>query len=731
MAVDVLGGLNDAQRAAAEAIDGPVLIIAGPGSGKTRVITHRIAYLTKVCGVRAHNILAVTFTNKAANEMRTRLQELVPGMVEHLTSGTFHAFCSRLLRREAKAIGLDPSFVIYDEDDQLALVKQVLKELNLDDKRYQPRAVLSHISAAKSELRGPYQYAEHAASYWEEIVLRVYRRYQDLLLDNRAQDFDDLLMNTVRLFREAPAVLEKYQERYVHILVDEFQDTNVAQYVLVKQLAAAHRNICVVGDPDQSIYSWRQADIRNILNFEGDFPDARVVYLEQNYRSTKTILEAARRVIALNALRKDKQLWTSNEQGLPVTVFEAYNEVEEASHVAAEIERLVARGECALRDCAVMYRTNAQSRVLEEAFMRKGLHYKLVGGVRFYERREVKDVLAYLRLIQNPYDSVSLHRVINVPPRGIGNKTLGALERWAHGMRLSMFDALQALRDGRYGDDSPFNTRAEQLLIDFLRLLEGLVAAFGQLGVSSLIELVLVKSGYADHLKDGSAEGEERWANVKELLTVAADFDQLRPETGLAAFLEESALIADVDSYDGAAEAVTMITLHAAKGLEFPVVFIVGVEEGICPHSRSFDDYERMEEERRLFYVGMTRAMRRLYLVYAFRRTSWGSSNVSTPSRFLADIPGELVKGRDAPPGLGEPPRTAPVVTAVAPPSPVVRSAPSFKAGDRVRHPKFGDGVVISATRAADDEEVTVLFSGSIGERRLSLSFARLERLSP
>ncbi|MBI4318111.1 MAG: UvrD-helicase domain-containing protein [Chloroflexi bacterium] len=733
----ILSGLNPRQREAVEAVAGPLLILAGPGSGKTRVITHRIAYLIKVVGVKPHNIIAVTFTNKAAREMRARLEKLVPTSVEHLTLGTFHAICARLLRREGQAIGLDSHYVIYDEDDQVSAVRRVLKELELDEKANPPRAIIHTISAAKSELRTPVLYAEYATSYHEEVILRVYRRYQEVLAEHKALDFDDLLMTTDRLFRERPDVLEKYQDRYVHVMVDEFQDTNIAQYVISKKLAGKHRNVCVVGDEDQSIYSWRQADIRNILNFEYDFPDARVVCLDQNYRSTKTILNAARQVISANSMRKDKQLWTSNQDGVPITIFEAYNEEEEATYVVSEIERLVSRGLHEPRDFAVMYRANAQSRVLERAFYRRQMPHRLV-GMRFYERKEIKDVLAYLRVIQNPYDGVSLDRIINVPNRGLGAKTLAELGRWAHQLGVPVWDALRVLAGDEPAAEaaaagvitkSPFSTRAEQLLLKAFGLFEDLRHASSTLNVADLIRHVLDASGYQEMVRDGTEEGNDRWENILELIAVASEYAGLEPKVSLTAFLEEAALATDVDDYNESDNAVTLITLHTAKGLEFPVVFIVGMEDGICPHIRSFDDAGRMEEERRLCYVGMTRAKERLFLVYAFRRTLYGNSTVNTPSRFLADIPPNLVSGwRDKTTSTAKAPlgRSTPEIEQKAVPK--VPVEPVYRPGDRVRHAKFGEGIVISTVVLADDQEVSVAFP-EIGVKKLSLKFAPLEKV--
>ncbi|MCL4370671.1 MAG: UvrD-helicase domain-containing protein [Chloroflexi bacterium] len=727
--------LNEPQRQGVQSVEGPVLILAGPGSGKTRVITHRVAYLIQECGIHPYQIMAVTFTNKAANEMRHRLEQLLPRSTRHLTIGTFHAICARLLRREAEAMGVDPHFVIYDEDDQLGLIKRALHDLNLSEKSYQPRALLSQISAAKSELRSPAVYAEYAGSYWEEVVLRVYRRYQELLLGNRAMDFDDLLLNAVHLFRTRPEVLDKYQERYLHVLVDEFQDTNMAQYAFVRLLADKHRNLCVVGDEDQSVYGWRQADIRNILNFERDFPDTKVIYLEQNYRSTKTILGAAQHVIQANTLRKEKRLWTANDEGVPITVFEAYNEDEEASYVVSEVQRLMSRGAAQPKDCVVMYRANAQSRVLENAFVRARVPYRLV-GTRFYERKEVKDMLAYLRLLVNPYDGVSLFRIINVPGRGLGAKTIEELARWAHGLGMAPYDALLTLRDeGPDAARSPFTTRGRQALLSFITMMEELREASRQLLLAELIDLVIKRTGYADYLRDNTEEGEDRLANVQELASVAEDYLELEPEVALSNFLEEAALFSDNDEYDETANAVTLITLHAAKGLEFPVVFIVGLEEGICPHIRSFDDPERMEEERRLCYVGMTRAIHHLYMVYAFKRTLYGKPMINPPSRFFRDIPRSLMNDPPArfteaaasevatPKGRGgwvTEPAAAKVNEAPSPP------AAALQPGDRVRHAKFGEGVVVEMN---GEEEAVVLFRGSAGTKRLSLAYAPLVKL--
>ena len=1090
--MDILRDLNPAQREAVQAIEGPVLVLAGPGSGKTRVLTHRVAYLVRECGVAPYNIMAVTFTNKAAQEMKGRLDHLLGQRLRGLTIGTFHAICSRILRREAECLDVSSDFVIYDRSDQLGLVRQALQHLNLDDKMYRPQAMLGTISRAKNELIGPEAFAPQ--TYWQEVAGRVYTRYQELLLANNAQDFDDLLMNAVHLFTRHPDVLAKYQQRYFHILVDEFQDTNTAQYALVKRLAEKNGNLFAVGDEDQclppgtlvqappglvpietlsegdevlacsgrgqhmpakiaavrrrpyagkmveirtrsgqiiratpnhimfarlgtpsiahyvyltyredkgyrigmavaahreganpelmggilvrgapekpgriwvlrvcdsreeacyyelfyaykygiptvvfhtwgrrmrisqqaidrlcqeidtrsraerlmadlhinknfphylpkakvpqrrvvnfnlfgdsrrsaqnpwnphrisldssddrlrrqleeqghyvrvgrrstwrietcrlhfeeawklaqsiaeagggleiaiaafltdvkgyssrkywlhpashihptmvvpvwsdegeivddvvtevnwldyegevydlnvdnlhnyvangivvhnSIYAFRGADFRNVHRFRRDYPDAKIVLLEQNYRSTQTILDVAKTVISHNIHRTPKNLRTEKGRGLPIVVHEAYNEQEEAQYVLGQIALLTAKGTCRPGDCAIMYRTNAQSRVLEDAFVRAGLPYKLVGATRFYARREIKDVVAYLRLVHNSHDSISLDRIINVPVRGIGAKTRSTLEERAGYLEVPVYMALQMLREEAEEAAAPFSTRARKVLVGFADLLDELITAREQLNVLELLDLVLDKSGYSAYIRDGTEEGEDRWNNILELRTVAREYLDLPPETSLTTFLEEVALVSDVDSYDEEVNAPTLLTLHMAKGLEFPVVFIVGLEDGLMPHSRSFDDPEAMEEERRLCYVGITRAKERVYLLHAFRRTMYGESQVGEPSRFITDIPDQLIAGRgEAQAEFGEeepryrwqtqwPVTSAPAVTG------------QFETGDRVRHRLFGEGIVVECKVTGGDEEVTVAFEGK-GIKRLLASFAKLEKL--
>jgi DNA helicase-2/ATP-dependent DNA helicase PcrA len=719
--MDILTGLNPAQKDAVEAINGPVLILAGPGSGKTRVITHRVAYLIKVVGVNPRSIMAVTFTNKAAREMEERLDKLVSSSVQNLTLGTFHAICARILRQDGKAIGIDNKFVIYDDDDQISLIKRSLQDLALDPKQFAPRALQSVISNAKSQMLGAADL--RGKSYFEEVTRRVYERYERLLADSNALDFDDLLMKTVLLFRQNKETLEKYQARYMHIQVDEFQDTNLVQYELVKLLAGKYRNICVVGDPDQSIYSWRAADIRNILNFEKDFPDAKVILLEQNYRSTQLILDAATHVISANKQRKPKSLWTENEKGQPPNVIETYSEDEEAQWVVNEIDKLVRSKEVKAGDCAIMFRTNAQSRVLEEAFIRYGMPYKLVAGTRFYERREVKDIIAYLRLIQNPYDTVSLNRVINVPQRGIGERSLDELSRWAQSQGVNEYKALQLLADSKDSSaELPFSVRTVKSLAGFAVMIESFIEKSKDSNIVALFDHVVEKSGYKQYIT-ALVDGDERWENVLELRGVAQDYKDLSPGEGLTAFLEGVALVSDVDSLDEKVDTVTLITLHQAKGLEFPVVFIIGMEEGILPHYKSIDDPAQLEEERRLCYVGITRAKQKVYLVRAFRRHLMGSSAVNKPSRFLLDIPSNLITRGGVTEKEDE--WSTKSIDAREKEIKPRDGLPEFKAGDHVKHEQFGEGVVVNYHKVKNDAEVVVAFDGA-GVKRFLLSFAKI-----
>ena len=776
--MDLLARLNPAQRDAVSAPPGPLLVVAGPGSGKTRVLTHRIAYLISEMRVSPWHIMAVTFTNKAAREMEHRIEQLLDGRPQGLNMGTFHAICARLLRREVDNLTYyQRDFVIFDTADQLQVVKSALAELRLDDKKFPPAKMLNGISSAKNDLITPDTY--QATNYIGEVTRRVYEYYQLALQTNNAMDFDDLLMQAVLLFDERPDVLAKYQQRLEHILVDEFQDTNATQYRLLQQLAGGHNSLFAVGDSDQSIYKWRGADYRNVQNFYRDYPTARTILLEQNYRSTQVILDAAMGVIRRNADHTPKKLFTERHGGAKIMVREAYNESDEAATVVGTIEDLMLQGRNG-NECAVMYRTNAQSRALEEAFVNAGLPYRLVGATQFYQRREIKDAIAYLRVVHNPRDAVSLGRILNVPTRGIGQTTQQQFYLWAAGQGLQPAEALVRLATDA-DTQHPFTGRAYTALYTFGGQLANWIALSERAGVGDLLDAILRDVRYQAYLDDGTDEGVDRWENVMELRGVAGIDEGL----SLADFLQQVALVAETDNLDNAAQATTLLTLHAAKGLEFPVVFITGLEEGVLPHSRSLDSEDELAEERRLFYVGLTRAKDRLYLSHAFRRTTWGDSSVSVPSRFLNDIPEALLDGggagqrrrhtidrastwdtrpaddRRRPAASGRPPTAdrRPPTDSRRPPlddrwstndrrPPSAGSAASadsrlptpnaaaprreppaatrYKTGQRVRHAKFGDGTVIESKLSGDDEEVTVAFPG-IGIKRLAAAFANLE----
>ncbi|MEM7801541.1 MAG: UvrD-helicase domain-containing protein, partial [Chloroflexota bacterium] len=640
----LISGLNEAQREAVTATNPAVLVLAGPGSGKTRVLTHRIAYLIHVRQVPPWRIMAVTFTNKAAREMRERTEVLLGDNLRGLVVGTFHSTCARILRREVadSLPHYTQDFVIFDSDDQKNAVKQAMSDLNIDEKRFNVNNMRSGISHAKNALIPADKY--QANNYKGEIIARIYRRYQEILITNNAMDFDDLLMNTVILFDKNPLVREKYQQQFEHVLIDEFQDTNLTQYGIIRNFIGEGNEIFIVGDADQSIYKWRGADIRNLNRFRKEFPKALEIKLEQNYRSTQIILDAAMEVIKQNDNRVHKELFTEREGGDKITVWEAYNDLEESDMVVNTIQNLMLEG-YSPGDCAVMYRTNAQSRSIEEAFLRAGIKYTLVGATRFYARREIKDLIAYLRLIHNPADEFSFRRVVNVPKRGVGAKTVNTLREWAlHNgwqpaeavMELAKDPALQ----------HPFNGRALKPLRAFGAMLLRWTELSTTLPVVQLLETILEDTEYKAYIVDGTEEGDARWENVAEFGRVTT----VAGEMPLASFLEEIALVSEVDDLEDERAAATLLTMHAAKGLEFPVVFIIGLEEGVLPHSRSLDsgDFEELAEERRLFYVGVTRAKDRLYLSYAFQRMSWGNLQAQTPSRFLDNIPGDLVIGGTA-----------------------------------------------------------------------------------
>ena len=720
--MDLLADLNPQQREAVTAPPGPVLVLAGPGSGKTRVLTHRIAYLIRELDVPASHILAVTFTNKAARAMRARLEALIGAPIgrEAVSLGTFHALCARMLRREADRLGFSREFVIFDDADQLAVMRQALKDLDLDPKQFAPGRILALVSRAKNELIEPGDFA--ADSYIGEVAKRAYNRYQAALLQNNALDFDDLLLFAVRLLRDDEELRLAYRRRLPHILVDEFQDTNTTQYQWLRLLAGEAPDLYAVGDGDQSIYRWRGADVRNVRRFQEDYPSARVLLLEQNYRSTQTILDAAMGVIDRAPGRQRKRLFTDRGQGELVTIHEAYDEDDEALYVLETLVAGARQHEWDPGDVAIMYRTNAQSRVLEEAFLRNNLPYRLVGAQRFYGRREVKDLIAYLRLILNPADRVSLLRVINTPPRGLGAKSIESLLLLADQRSLSPAAILQDLAGPDAVLRTTFGARPASALADFGQRLAAWRSLADSAPVGAVLEAVLRDIGYREYIDDGSEEGEERWANIEELLGLAREDQGL----DLSTFLENIALVSDQDTLSDSQHAATLLTLHAAKGLEFPVVFIIGLDEGLLPHQRSYDDPEAMAEERRLFYVGMTRAKDRLFLVRTFRRHAAGTASLTEASRFLSDLPADRIRGV-SPTRLTRAQAVYERQTRWEGGAPTPIEA-RYRAGMRVRHASFGEGMVLESRVTNGEEELTVQFEIG-GLKWLAASVAKLEIL--
>jgi DNA helicase-2/ATP-dependent DNA helicase PcrA len=723
--MDFLAQLNPQQRQAVTAGDGPVLVLAGPGSGKTRVLTQRVAYLIAHEGVRPYQILAVTFTNKAAREMDARVKNLLGEQAtQGIMLGTFHATCARILRREADLLPVEANYVIFDADDQVRLVKSIIRESNLNEKLYRPHSVHAAISNAKNELIGADEYPTN--TYRDEVVKRVYIEYQKRLVASNAVDFDDILVYTARLLEDNPEVRQKYAQRFRHVLVDEFQDTNMAQYTLIKHLASAHHNVFVVGDPDQSVYRWRGADWRNVQRFEQDYPETQVILLEQNYRSRQNILDAAMSVIDRAHNRRRKQLFTERGQGEKLFYYEAPDDYAEASFVVDTIAQLVASKQFEPGECAVMYRTNAQSRLLEEAFLQARLPYRLVGAQRFYGRREVKDIIAFLRLVYNANDEISLNRVINIPPRGIGDKTLTTLHTAARAIGVSPG---AMVLDLARGSNSPyweqFSNRAAISLGDFSVFLANWRAAAQTLTVTELFDRIATDIGYKEYLDDGTEEGAERWENVTELRRLTQEYITRT----LDEFLQDVALISDQDTMTETVNAPTLLTLHAAKGLEFGAVFIVGLDDGLLPHSRSFDEPEEMEEERRLFYVGITRAKDKLYLIRSVRRGGRGYAEETYPSRFLDDIPPDLLVGRSRTGRSlkGSTPETLWAQHTKPKSATVIES--KYHAGTRVRHPLWDEGIVLDSRIQDDDEIVDVVFE-SVGIKRLAASLANLTILS-
>jgi DNA helicase-2/ATP-dependent DNA helicase PcrA len=726
-------GLNPEQRRAVETTEGPLLIQAGAGSGKTKTLTHRIAYLIATRKATPFNILAVTFTNKAAKEMRSRVAGLLGenadnrGFMPYM--GTFHGICVRLLRQDGEAVGIPRSFVIFDESDRQAAVKQVSKQLMIDEKAFPARLISGLISSAKNEMLSPEEYSASASSPAQQAAAKVYPSYERSLKDASALDFDDLINRTARMLKTKPEIRKKWQQQFKYIMIDEYQDTNAAQYQLVNMLTNEDKNIAVVGDDWQSIYSWRGADFRNILKFEKDYKDCTIIKLEQNYRSTKNILDAAHAVITKNSQRSDKQLWTDAGDGLPVQLLQVGSERAEGESIIRRIRLGIDSGHRHYRDYAVLYRTNAQSRSIEEAFVHYGVPYRVVGGVRFYDRKEIKDIMAYLRMIFQPEDRVSFERIVNVPARGVGAKSLQNFFVWQQAGGLSL---LQALRQS--GECDTLTPKARQALSELGDILDSLREVSQDASVSGLIDSLLRRIDYLHYLGDGTPQGEARQENVKELLSVAQEYH----EAGLAGFLEEVALVSDLDGADFTGDAVTLMTLHAAKGLEFPVVFMAGLEESILPHSRALYDQSEMEEERRLCYVGMTRARQELYMTYASSRLLYGGVQHNPPSRFLSEIDGEFqatngfdgnsqnMFGREMPSpyGLNHGLQRMASQAAQAPISDEPRYVPELNEGDGVRHQVFGMGTVMEI----EGDTAVVYFKGK-GTRKLNISFAPLEKI--
>jgi len=712
----ILDDLNPPQKEAVQHGNGPLLIFAGAGTGKTRALTYRIAYLIREHNVDPRNILAVTFTNKAAREMKERIEKLVGSHAfGQMWVGTFHSTCARMLREKGDRIGLDRDFTIYDEDDQVKVIRECLEELGLDERETNARAVLNKISQAKEQLVLPDEYAKVFSGSYDPLVDQVYPLYQKKLAASHAMDFDDLILNAVRLLDECPEVLEHYQRKFDHVLVDEYQDINFSQFQLVKLIAEKHGNICCVGDDDQSIYSWRGADVSIILSFQKRYPEAKVVTLEQNYRSTRNILDAAYHIISKNEHRAPKQLWSERPEGALLHRIEATDEHDEAARVVGRIREKVTKGESEYSDFVILYRMNAQSRVLEDALMNYRVPYRIIGGVRFYERKEIKDVMAYLRLALNPADSVSLKRIINVPTRGIGPITLERIEHFALVEGVSFFDALKRI------EEIDANPKAKRAIAALAKLIEFLHDKRDEFSVSKLLNEVIENTGYiADLKRQGTREADSRAENVLELASVVSEFERTSEDVSLRAFLEQVALVTDIDSYDQNEPAVTLMTLHSAKGLEFPMVFMVGMEEGIFPHNRSKTSREELEEERRLCYVGMTRAKDELCLSYAYTRTLFGMRDRMAVSRFIREIPAEMFH---APKKVA---RTSSLWETVQQPISAVPC--DFQPGDYVKHNVFGLGMIENIEPNGRDMMLTVAFE-DVGRKKLMLSFAALEKV--
>ncbi|EGP5439594.1 DNA helicase PcrA [Enterococcus faecium] len=738
---ELLNGMNPRQKEAVLHTDGPLLLMAGAGSGKTRVLTHRIAYLIEEKEVNPWNILAITFTNKAAKEMKERVNAILASGGEDVWVSTFHSMCVRILRRDVDFIGYNRNFTIIDSSEQLTLMKRILKELNIDPKKYDPRSILGTISQAKNSLQTPQDFTKMQGSYYEEIAAKCYAAYQKELQYNQCMDFDDLIMNTIRLFEEHPDSLTYYQNKFHYIHVDEYQDTNHAQYTLVNLLAGRFRNLCVVGDADQSIYGWRGADMQNILDFEKDYPDAAVILLEQNYRSTKNILSAANQVIENNSNRKPKNLWTENKEGNKITYYRADNERDETRFIVDRMQEEIRSNHRNYGDFAILYRTNAQSRVMEETLLKANIPYKMVGGHKFYDRKEIKDILAYLNVLANPQDSISFERIVNSPKRGIGPGSIEKLRSFASLHEWPLLEAAQNV------DLANIGGKAGQQLGAFGEMIQEVTQMIPYLTVTELTKEVLDRSGYLEDLKiQNTLEAQARIENLEEFLTVTQEFDKQfeqqneedadAPEEKLTVFLNDLALVSDIDNLEEDASQVTLMTLHAAKGLEFPVVFLIGLEEGVFPLSRALMEESELEEERRLAYVGITRAEEALYLTNAFSRTLYGRTQYNRPSRFVEEIDQGLLEIE----GMRPTPKKTPVFakkTAYSYKQPETAVVPSksatggennsWKPGDKVKHKKWGLGTVVRVSGTSKDLELDVAFP-SQGVKRLLAAFAPIEK---
>lgn len=743
---ELLSGLNPRQKEAVMHTEGPLLLMAGAGSGKTRVLTHRIAYLIEEKNVNPWNILAITFTNKAAREMKERVNKILGSGGEDVWVSTFHSMCVRILRRDVDFIGYSRNFTILDSSEQLSVMKRVQKELNIDPKKYAPRTILGAISNAKNELQTPEEYAQLQGSLFEQIVGRCYELYQKELRQNQCMDFDDLIMNTIRLFEKHPDSLSYYQHKFHYLHVDEYQDTNHAQYTLVNLLAAHFKNLCVVGDADQSIYGWRGANMQNILDFEKDYPNAAVILLEQNYRSTKTILDAANQVIQNNRNRRDKNLWTDNHDGEKITYYRGESERDEARFIVDEMLKQIDDKQRSYGDFAVLYRTNAQSRIIEEMLLKANIPYTMVGGHKFYERKEIKDILAYLSAIANPSDSISLERIINVPKRGIGGTSIEKLRQFAALHEWSLLEAAMNV------DLANISGKAGKELGSFAHMMDQFSQMIPYLSVTELTKEILDKTGYKQELvNQNNLESQARLENLEEFLTVTQEFDkrfesqnaedEAAPEEKLSIFLNDLALLSDVDSYEEATSQVTLMTLHAAKGLEFPVVFLIGMEENVFPLTRALLEQAELEEERRLAYVGITRAEEELFLTNAFSRTLYGRTQYNRPSRFVEEIENELIqplsqRGGKNPavsnsgfqPKVFKPAYTQPQQTVVSSRQTTTAANSSWQVGEKVKHKKWGVGTIVRISGQEKDIELDIAFPQQ-GVKRLLAAFAPIEKI--